>query len=157
MNYINQNFSAQLERLDCRHGKMHAFASDNVIGKSLRLYGEWAEHELSILRTLIPEGSTVVDVGANLGYFSLLAAKLVGPTGRVVALEPNSENCRLLLSSLRLNGTTNVDLLPVAADVCRYTYGKMWSVRKLTSYSGCWIWATLWGFPGTFFAPRRTS
>ena len=35
----------------------------------------------------------------------------------MVALEPNSENCRLLLSSLRLNRSTNVELLPVAADV----------------------------------------
>ena len=61
-------------------------------------------------------GMTVVDVGANLGYYSLLASRLVGPSGRVVALEPNSENCRLLLSSLRLNETTNVQLLPVAAD-----------------------------------------
>jgi FkbM family methyltransferase len=58
----------------------------------------------------------VVDVGANLGYYSLLASRLVGPSGRVVALEPNSENCRLLLSSLRLNDITNVQLLPVAAD-----------------------------------------
>ena len=59
---------------------------------------------------------TVVDVGANLGYYSLLASKLVGPSGRVIALEPNSENCRLLLSSLRLDGITNVQLIPVAAD-----------------------------------------
>jgi FkbM family methyltransferase len=62
-------------------------------------------------------GMTVVDVGANLGYYSLLASRLVGTAGRVIALEPNSENCRLLLSSLRLNGTANVELLPVAADV----------------------------------------
>jgi FkbM family methyltransferase len=58
---------------------------------------------------------TVVDVGANLGYFSLLASKLVGAEGRVVALEPNSENCRLLLSSLRLGAISNVELFPVAA------------------------------------------
>ena len=59
----------------------------------------------------------MVDVGANLGYYSLLAAQLVGPSGRSWHLEPNSENCRLLLSSLRLAGVTNVELLPVAADV----------------------------------------
>jgi FkbM family methyltransferase len=58
----------------------------------------------------------VIDVGANLGYYSLLAARLVGPTGRVIALEPNSENCRLLLSSLRRSGLGNVQVLPVAAD-----------------------------------------
>ena len=48
---------------------------------------------------------SVVDVGANLGYYSLLASRLVGPTGRVVALEPNSENCRLLLR--RCGSTTS--------------------------------------------------
>jgi FkbM family methyltransferase len=59
---------------------------------------------------------TVVDVGANLGYYSLLASRLVGPDGRVVALEPNSENCRLLVSSLRLHAIANVEVIPVAAD-----------------------------------------
>ena len=58
---------------------------------------------------------TVVDVGANLGYYSLLAAKRVGPSGRVIALEPNSENCRLFLSSLRLDGSP-MSSFPVAAD-----------------------------------------
>jgi FkbM family methyltransferase len=58
----------------------------------------------------------VVDVGANLGYYSLLASKSVGPSGKVIAMEPNSENCRLLLSSLRLGGITNVELIPVACD-----------------------------------------
>lgn len=59
---------------------------------------------------------TVVDVGANLGYYSLLASRLVGPSGSVIALEPNSENCRLFLSSLRMGDVGNVRLLPVAAD-----------------------------------------
>jgi len=59
---------------------------------------------------------TVVDVGANLGYYSLLASRLVGREGRVIAVEPNSENCRLLLSSLRLGEITNVELMPVACD-----------------------------------------
>jgi FkbM family methyltransferase len=59
---------------------------------------------------------TVVDVGANIGYFTLLASTLVGPAGRVVAIEPNSENCRLLLMSVELNQAANVELLPVALD-----------------------------------------
>jgi FkbM family methyltransferase len=61
-------------------------------------------------------GMTVVDIGANLGYYTLLASRAVGPEGRVIALEPNSENCRLLLLSALMNDAGNVDLLPVALD-----------------------------------------
>ncbi len=80
------------------------------------LSGRYESHLTAVFERYCTTGMRVVDVGANLGYYSLLASKLVGPSGRVVALEPNSENCRLLLSSLRLNGITNVQLLPVAAD-----------------------------------------
>jgi FkbM family methyltransferase len=80
------------------------------------LSGRYEVHLSTVFEKYCTSGMTVVDVGANLGYYSLLASRLVGPSGRVVALEPNSENCRLLLSSLRLNDITNVQLLPVAAD-----------------------------------------
>jgi FkbM family methyltransferase len=91
-------------------------AADAAVTPGLRS-GTYEPHLTAVFERYCRPGMTVVDVGANLGYFSLLASKLVGPAGRVVALEPNSENCRLLLSSLRLNGMSNVDLLPVAADV----------------------------------------
>jgi FkbM family methyltransferase len=47
-------------------------------------------------RKLLRPGMTVVDVGANIGYFSLLAARLVGPAGKVVALEPHPLNFAIL-------------------------------------------------------------
>jgi FkbM family methyltransferase len=61
-------------------------------------------------------GMTVVDVGANVGYFSLIASDLVGSDGRVIAIEPNSENCRLVLLSMLANKSENIELLPVALD-----------------------------------------
>lgn len=78
--------------------------------------GQYESHLTAVFERYCRPGMTVIDVGANIGYYSLLASRLVGPTGRVVALEPNSENCRLLLSSLRLSDVSNVQLLPVAAD-----------------------------------------
>ncbi len=90
-------------------------AADAAVTPGLRS-GSYKPHLTAVFERHCRPGMTVVDVGANLGYFTLLAARLVGPGGRVVALEPNSENCRLLLSSLRLNGISNVELLPVAAD-----------------------------------------
>ncbi len=64
-------------------------------------------------------GMTVVDVGANVGYFTMLAWAAVGDGGRVVAVEPRSDNCRLLLLSAGLNGAFTIELLPVAADRTR--------------------------------------
>jgi len=57
---------------------------------------------------------TVVDVGANIGYYSVLASTLVGESGRVLAVEPSSENCRLVAINADRNGAGNLELLPVA-------------------------------------------
>jgi FkbM family methyltransferase len=113
-------FSVQLAGEDavrCEVGgvKLLADAADAAVTPGL-LSGSYEVHLSTVFEKYCTSGMTVVDVGANLGYYSLLASRLVGPSGRVVALEPNSENCRLLLSSLRLNDITNVQLLPVAAD-----------------------------------------
>ena len=113
-------FSVQLTEEDavrCRVGDVELLcdSADAAVTPGLRS-GEYEPHMTAVFERYCTLGMTVVDVGANLGYYSLLASKLVGPAGRVVALEPNSENCRLLLSSLRLGGITNVELVPVAAD-----------------------------------------
>jgi FkbM family methyltransferase len=113
-------FSVQLTEVDaerCAVGRVHLYCdvADAAVTPGLRS-GSYEPQLTAVFERYCRAGMTVVDVGANLGYYSLLASTLVGSTGRVVALEPNSENCRLLLSSLRLNGTTNVELLPVAAD-----------------------------------------
>lgn len=75
---------------------------------------EYEPHITNVLRQLLRPGMTFLDVGANVGYYSLLGARLVGPGGRVIGIEPNSENCRLILRSLELNQCSNVALFPVA-------------------------------------------
>jgi FkbM family methyltransferase len=59
-------------------------------------------------------GDTFVDVGANVGYYTLLAARLVGQEGRVFAFEPDPESFALLERNVRLNGFGNVVLEPKA-------------------------------------------
>jgi FkbM family methyltransferase len=62
----------------------------------------------------------VADNGANIGYFTLLAATLTGPGGRVYAFEPNPSNCTLIQLSLEANAFRHVDLYPFAlADTAR--------------------------------------
>jgi FkbM family methyltransferase len=113
-------FSVQLGASDavrCTVGGVDLLcdAADAAVTPGL-LSGHYESHLTAVFERYCTPGMTVIDVGANLGYYSLLASGLVGPSGRVIALEPNSENCRLLLSSLRLNDAANVQLLPVAAD-----------------------------------------
>jgi len=68
-----------------------------------------------LLRTLRP-GDTFVDIGANIGFFSVLAGKLVGPDGHIAAFEADADNHRDLVRHLELNDLANVDAvcMPVA-------------------------------------------
>jgi len=65
-------------------------------------------------RTIEP-GMVVIDVGAHVGYYTLLAARLVGPTGKVYAFEPEPANYALLLKNIELNGYNNVEPVRKAA------------------------------------------
>lgn len=66
--------------------------------------------ELGAFHAAIRPGMTVLDIGANIGIFTLAAARLVGPAGRVVAFEPHPRNFRFLAANVALNGFTNVIL-----------------------------------------------
>lgn len=80
-------------------------------------------HVSRTLRSILRSGDIFVDVGANIGVHVADAARIVGERGRVVAVEPNSENCRLLLLTVDRNGLRNVTLIPAAlADVGEWTY-----------------------------------
>ncbi|WP_053076756.1 FkbM family methyltransferase [Caenimonas sp. SL110] len=74
-------------------------------------------YESELQRLLVDSlsaGDVFLDVGANVGFFSLLGATLVGPAGKVVAFEPVSENAQLLLRNLALNKVSNVQLIEAA-------------------------------------------
>lgn len=64
--------------------------------------------ETTLLKKLLQPGQTFVDVGANIGYYTLLAARIVGPKGKVYAFEPDLTNFTLLKKNITANGYTNV-------------------------------------------------
>ncbi len=76
--------------------------------------GHYEPHLTSFFRTTIRPGMNVVDVGANIGYYSMMSSSLVGPGGHVFSFEPNSENARLILMSKERNNANNLQLYPVA-------------------------------------------
>jgi FkbM family methyltransferase len=107
---LAQSFAAGLQQYDCRYGAMFALPSDNVISKSLRIYGEWAEHELSILRSFISTDATVIDVGANIGTHTLPFSRWAG-SGPVMAIEAQPAICEILRLNCRQNGCANVTVV----------------------------------------------
>lgn len=74
------------------------------------------ERELQLLMMdLVRPGQVVYDIGANVGFFTLLAAQLVGPAGKVIAVEPLPRNLDLLRRHLAMNRIDNVVVVPSAA------------------------------------------
>jgi FkbM family methyltransferase len=70
--------------------------------------------ETKCIRENLPPGGTFVDVGANIGYYTVLAARAVGPSGRVYGFEPEPVNFETLRKNIALNGLGNVVLEPLA-------------------------------------------
>ncbi len=69
---------------------------DKHVSRKIREHGLWEPFESSLIISRLQAGGVFVDVGANIGYFTILAASLVGKEGHVYAFEPDPENYRLL-------------------------------------------------------------
>ena len=91
------------------------FASDTVIGWSLWLSGQFERQELTVAGRLALAGSCAFDVGANVGIFAVDLSRAVGPTGRVIAIEPLAATAELLRFNLERNGCLNVEVVVAAA------------------------------------------
>lgn len=79
------------------------------------LLRDWVEPELRELDQLLHPGDVFIDVGANIGLYALKGARLVGPTGKVVALEPGAEAFAQLEANLELNAFGWVSPMKMAA------------------------------------------
>jgi FkbM family methyltransferase len=82
-----------------------------AISWQLRMQRRYEPEETAFIRQHLSSGSVFVDVGANIGFFSVLAARLVGNTGRVYAFEPDPENAAILaqnVATLPHPGTVNI-------------------------------------------------
>jgi FkbM family methyltransferase len=92
-----------------RHGYFLANRFDHYLGLALIMYGEYGEREWLVLAQLVAAGDTVVEVGANIGSITVPLAKAVGPTGRVIAVEPQRVIHQYLCANIALNTLANVE------------------------------------------------
>jgi predicted RNA methylase len=89
----------------CKYGWM--LFNGPFIGKCFELYGQYSESEVALMRAFLREGSTVIDVGANIGDLTLPLARIVGESGRVFAIESHPDNINVLCANLALNAIRN--------------------------------------------------
>ena len=84
---------------------------DPGISRGLLLFGNRELEHREMLSQIVCPGMTIFDVGANIGYYAIMESKLVGETGRVVAVEPSHTNVELLKRNLHLNSINNVKVI----------------------------------------------
>jgi FkbM family methyltransferase len=92
----------------CRHGVMLYHLNDRYVGRSLDVYGEYSEAEVELFRHILRPGMLALDIGANIGAFTVPMARAVGPEGRVLAFEPQRALHQMLCANLSLNALWNV-------------------------------------------------
>jgi FkbM family methyltransferase len=78
--------------------------TDLYISRQIREQGIWEPYESSLIQQYLRPGDVFLDVGANIGYFTVLAAACVGDRGHVYAFEPEPRNFQLLQDNVELNG-----------------------------------------------------
>lgn len=94
--------------------RLYASPADIQIGRHV-LDGVYEPEIEALFRAIVRPGMAIIDIGANIGVFTMLSAHLAGPTGAVLAIEPNPDNARMIEASRRLNGFDHVTVAQAGA------------------------------------------
>jgi FkbM family methyltransferase len=95
--------------------KIYAMQNDSSIGAKIIRSKSFESHVADAIKRNLKTGDIFIDLGANIGFFTLLAASIVESTGKVISVEPNMQNLQLLYSSILENQFENIKVLPFAA------------------------------------------
>jgi FkbM family methyltransferase len=104
---------SEIVSIDCQGSRMFVDASDRGVVPFL-VKGVHEEPQTRLFRSLVGPGMTVLDVGANVGYFSLIAAREMKGKGRIYAFEPLPVNFELLRKNAEVNGYGTITAVPLA-------------------------------------------
>lgn len=112
-NFLFKSFWPYKNVIEIQGSKMILNVNDKsyAMRKTFEAYASRNVHEeitTELFKQTVKEGNTVVDLGANLGYFTLLAAKIVGDKGKVFAFEPEPKNYSYLRKNIEVNNYKNV-------------------------------------------------
>jgi FkbM family methyltransferase len=95
-------------------GSRMRFRTDDLIGRMMIFsHNYYDPQERRLIRSIVRKGDYVVDIGANIGVYTLLLSRLVGPSGLVDAIEAERRNAAELRYNLELNSVRNVRVYQV--------------------------------------------
>lgn len=100
--------------ITCQGCQMYVDPADTGIVPHLLADGVYEPHTTELFKSLLRPGMVVLDIGANFGYYGLIAAPIVGSAGKIYSFEPEPNNFRLLASNVKLNSFSNIVPLQVA-------------------------------------------
>jgi FkbM family methyltransferase len=106
---------ACVERLTTKFGDVFDADLSSFLEWQLWAFGSYEGHFAELFRRLVSPGDVCVDVGANVGVHTVRLAKLVGPGGKVIAVEPDEEVAHRARRNIMLNQLSNVDVINAAA------------------------------------------
>jgi FkbM family methyltransferase len=130
LEFANRHFldhsTSDYEICELADFSMYLSRSDLAVGAHIAKTRVYEPHVTRVLKERLSPGMTFFDVGANIGFFSLLGASLVGPSGAVFSIEPNPRNVKALRASKDLNHFEHMHILQAAA-------GASWDVLFLNT------------------------
>ena len=94
--------------VQCRYGEFTLPNDADLILDSMRLYGEWAQHEVNFLARIVQPGTVIIDVGSFIGTHARAFSRMVGDSGKVHAFEPNPSSYSLLIGNVNLAACDNI-------------------------------------------------
>ena len=112
---LNKTYQDKVELVQFPSFSLFASIDDLAVGNHVLIGRSYDPRIVAVLSRCVKPGMAVVDIGANIGYLTMRLASLVGTSGRVVAVEPNPENIKLLEASRRVNGFDQVLVIQTAA------------------------------------------
>lgn len=107
--------------------KIYAMKNDESVGASIICSRTFENHIANSIKKNLKLGDVFLDLGANIGFFTLLAASIVKDSGKVISVEPNMQNLQLLYASVLENQFNNIRIFPFAASDCSH-------ILNLTSF-----------------------
>ncbi|HSS69594.1 MAG TPA: glycosyltransferase family 9 protein [Casimicrobiaceae bacterium] len=96
---------------DTRYGFIQYTPREQPLADSLQWFGEWLQPQIDLLAKLLTSGGIVVEGGSGIGAHALALARIIGPSGHLLAYEPDSMLAQLLSNNLRSNGVINVTIM----------------------------------------------
>ena len=113
--------------------KIYAMTDDTAVGQTIISTRSYEPHVTDAIVKHLKFGDVFLDLGANIGYFTMLAASIVKDAGKVISFEPNQYNRQLLYASIVENQFNNITVYPFAVSDSQQI------LRLMTSGSNGWV------------------